>query len=147
MFNVAHTFRRQTVSIKRPACGAALLLLLLTCTAAAQSERREVTVTPEALEIHGSGMLFDGHNDLPWEIRSSGGSSFDTVDIARPQPGMHTDIPRLRQGGVKAQFWSVYVPASTDLTGNALLQTLQQDRNRQGNGSTLSRCVRVCLHR
>jgi membrane dipeptidase len=39
---------------------------------------------------------------------------------------LHTDIPRLRQGGLKAQFWSVYVPASTERTGNALLQTMEQ---------------------
>lgn len=82
-------------------------------------------VSEEAMEIHQSGMLFDGHNDLPWTMRMRGGSSFDKVDIAQPTP-FHTDIPRLRQGGVKAQFWSVYVPASTMTTGNALIQTLEQ---------------------
>ena len=106
---------------------AALLMLLTSVTVtSAQGPRSEIEVTPEALAIHNSGMLFDGHNDLPWEIRQSGKSSFDVVDIAMPQPKMHTDIPRLRLGGVKAQFWSVYVPASTDKTGDALLQTLQQ---------------------
>lgn len=83
-------------------------------------------VTPKATEIHFSGMLFDGHNDLPWMIRDIGNSSFETLDIAKDQPKLHTDISRLRQGGVKAQFWSVYVPASTDATGDALLQTLHQ---------------------
>ena len=83
-------------------------------------------MTPEALEIHSSGMLFDGHNDLPWQMRTIGMSSFDVLDIAKPQPKLHTDIARLRAGGVKAQFWSVYVPAGTDLTGDALLQTLEQ---------------------
>jgi len=106
---------------------AALLMLLTSVTVtSAQGPRSEIEVTPEAMAIHNSGMLFDGHNDLPWEIRQSGKSSFDVVDIAMPQPKMHTDIPRLRLGGVKAQFWSVYVPASTDKTGDALLQTLQQ---------------------
>lgn len=87
---------------------------------------QESAVTPAAREIHNSGLLFDGHNDLPWQILNAGQSSFDVLDIAKPQPSLHTDIARLRAGGVKAQFWSVYVPAGTDLTGDALLQTLHQ---------------------
>jgi membrane dipeptidase len=46
-----------------------------------------------------------------------GSYDFAAVDIARPQPHLHTDLPRLRAGGVGAQFWSVYVPCS--LTGAA----------------------------
>ena len=51
---------------------------------------------------------------------------FDKLDIAKSQPGLHTDIPRLRQGGVKAQFWSVYAPANTRLKGESLQTTLEQ---------------------
>ena len=94
--------------------------------AADEPRSRPVVVSAEAAEIHSSGLLFDGHNDLPWEIRDRGNSSFDQLDIAREQPGLHTDIPRLRRGGLKAQFWSVYVPAGTAETGDALLQTMQQ---------------------
>lgn len=83
-------------------------------------------VSQKALDIHRAGLLIDGHNDLPWEIRTQAGGSFDKADIAHPQPDFHTDIPRLKQGGVKAQFWSVYVPAETTLTGDALLKTLEQ---------------------
>ncbi|MDZ4693284.1 dipeptidase [Terricaulis sp.] len=60
--------------------------------------------------------LIDGHNDLPWEIKSSFGNNLDAVDLdadtRQLTPPLHTDIPRLRQGRVGAQFWSVYVPAS-----------------------------------
>ena len=55
--------------------------------------------------------VVDGHNDLPWAMREVG-YDFDAVDIAAPQPQLHTDLPRLRQGGVGAQFWSVYVPGT-----------------------------------
>ena len=92
----------------------------------AAAQRPEVKLTPEASRIHAAGMLFDGHNDLPWQMREVGSSSFDETDIAKPQPQLHTDIARLKTGGVKAQYWSVYVPASTDAAGTALLQTLQQ---------------------
>ena len=89
-------------------------------------ETSKVFVSERAAQIHNSGLLFDGHNDLPWQIRERGNSSFEVLDISKPQPSLHTDIERLHKGGVKAQFWSVYVPASTDVTGDALSQTLAQ---------------------
>ncbi len=105
---------------------AAGLVLYAAAAQADDAARPNVVLTPEAAAIHAAGMLFDGHNDLPWEIRDKGNSSFDTLDISKPQPTLHTDIPRLRQGGLKAQFWSVFVPAEHDKTGDALLQTLHQ---------------------
>lgn len=60
--------------------------------------------------------LIDGHNDLPWAIREDHGNSLDAVDLNADTraltPPLHTDIPRLRQGRLGAQFWSVYVPAT-----------------------------------
>ncbi len=85
----------------------------------------DIQLTDEARAIAREALLVDGHNDLPWAMRELG-SSFAKVDIRLPQPNLHTDIPRIREGGLKAQFWSVYVPASTDLSGNALLQTMEQ---------------------
>jgi membrane dipeptidase len=55
--------------------------------------------------------VVDGHNDLPWAMRQVG-YDFTATDIATSQPSLHTDLPRLRAGGVGAQFWSVYVPCS-----------------------------------
>jgi N-acyl-D-amino-acid deacylase len=88
--------------------------------------RRPVEVTDRALEVHRAGFVFDGHNDLPWELRQSASSSFQKMDISKSQPDIHTDIPRLHEGNVGAQFWSVYVPADTARRGQALLQTLEQ---------------------
>jgi membrane dipeptidase len=55
--------------------------------------------------------LIDGHNDIPDAIRERGG--LDSVDLARSQPRLHTDVARLRAGAVGAQFWAAYVPVST----------------------------------
>ena len=55
--------------------------------------------------------VVDGHNDLPWELRERFGSDPAAAGLASGQPGLHTDVPRLRAGGVGAQFWSVYVPS------------------------------------
>jgi membrane dipeptidase len=85
-----------------------------------------IVVSPAARELHRSSLVFDGHNDLPWEMRTNFGSSFDTADIAQSQPRMHTDIGRLREGGVGAQFWSVYVPADTAGRGTAAHDVLTQ---------------------
>ncbi|HZD71975.1 MAG TPA: dipeptidase [Actinomycetes bacterium] len=69
--------------------------------------------------------VIDGHNDLAWELRVRAGYDLEWVDVARPQPEFHTDIPRLRTGGVGAQFWSVYVPGT--LQGDhAVSATLEQ---------------------
>jgi len=78
--------------------------------------------------------LIDGHNDLPWEIRSRFGSDLDKVDLSRStvglpapegSPPLMTDIPRLRAGHVGAQFWSVYIPV--EVQGPAAVQmTIEQ---------------------
>ncbi|MBC8113961.1 MAG: membrane dipeptidase [Candidatus Saccharimonas sp.] len=99
------------------------LLLATDCRAA---DRPDVVVTDAARKVHAAGFVFDGHNDLPWTVRTEASSSFDVADLNKSLPKFHTDIPRLRQGNVGAQFWSVYVPAETSKDGKALLQTLEQ---------------------
>src|SRR3954451_15328677 len=121
--------RPETIPMRR------LLLLapLLALTAAAgrsadppRPPRGPVMVTEEALRIHRAAIVVDGHNDLPWELRRKSNLGFETIDIARPQPKLHTDIPRLRGGGVGAEFWSVYVPATTMKDKSAVKTTLEQ---------------------
>jgi membrane dipeptidase len=69
--------------------------------------------------------VVDGHNDLLWEARERVGYDFDRLDLAAGGITTHTDLPRLRQGGVGGQFWSVFVPAS--LSGDdAVSATLEQ---------------------
>jgi membrane dipeptidase len=89
-------------------------------------QRPKVVLTDQGRRVHQASFVFDGHNDLPWEMRTKHTSSFDKTDIARPQPALHTDIPRLKAGNVGAQFWSVYVPSETARRGTALTQTLEQ---------------------
>ena len=69
--------------------------------------------------------ILDGHNDLPWTLRQMGQSDLAGIDLRAGIPGAHTDLPRLREGGVGAQFWSVFVPSS--LQGDsAVAATLEQ---------------------
>ena len=71
--------------------------------------------------------VVDGHNDLPWALRTRVRYDLDAIDISTDQSatGLHTDIPRLRQGGVGAQFWSVFVP-STLAGAAAVTATMEQ---------------------
>jgi membrane dipeptidase len=103
-----------------------LPVLLCSCLLAQEKPRPPVVLTDEGRKVHFQSFVFDGHNDLPWEMRTKADSSFDRRDIAKVQAAMHTDIPRLRKGGVGAQFWSVYVPAETAKKGTALHDTLEQ---------------------
>jgi membrane dipeptidase len=61
--------------------------------------------------------LIDGHNDLPWELREKFGSDPVAAALTGRVSETHTDIPRLVEGGVGGQFWSVFVPGR--LTGEA----------------------------
>lgn len=65
--------------------------------------------------------LIDGHNDLPWAIREHEAAPGDVAayGLRGRSPG-HTDLPRLREGRLGAQFWSVYVPG--DLPARDLLR-------------------------
>jgi membrane dipeptidase len=69
--------------------------------------------------------LVDGHNDLAWAMRKLAAYDLDEIDLTQHVPALQTDLPRLRAGGVGAQFWSVFVPAS--LPGDsAVTATLEQ---------------------
>ncbi|MEU0524267.1 dipeptidase [Streptomyces niveus] len=80
----------------------------------------------QARELLEDFPVVDGHNDLPWALREQVRYDLDRRDIADDQSAhLHTDIPRLRSGGVGAQFWSVYV--RSDMAGDtAVSATLEQ---------------------
>jgi membrane dipeptidase len=87
-------------------------------------------MTPELLDraraVLRDTPVVDGHNDLPWAMRAQAGYDLDAVDLAADQSArLHTDLVRLRAGGVGAQFWSVYV--RSDYAGDkAVSATLEQ---------------------
>jgi membrane dipeptidase len=84
-----------------------------------------MTDLAELRNLLAGAPLVDGHNDLLWEMRRKTAYDFGQLDVGGSAPSLHTDIPRLRAGGVGAQFWSVYVPS--DLPGDtAVTATLEQ---------------------
>ncbi|SOD86108.1 membrane dipeptidase [Streptomyces sp. Ag109_G2-15] len=83
-----------------------------------------VTSLDDARELLREFPVVDGHNDLPYALRKQVRYDLDALDLAAHQnASLHTDLPRLREGGVGAQYWSVYVPS--DLP-DAVPATLEQ---------------------
>ncbi len=72
--------------------------------------------------------LVDGHNDLPWVIREDPKAPHDVeaYDLRQRTTG-DTDLERLREGQVGAQFWSVYIPGEIKAEGYAKTQLEQID--------------------
>jgi membrane dipeptidase len=68
-------------------------------------------VTTPTLDLLHRAPLIDGHNDLLWETHQARQKGEPDPDISGPCPQLQTDLPRLRQGGVGGQFWSVYTPS------------------------------------
>ncbi len=78
--------------------------------------------------------VFDGHNDVPIQLRSRFDNQINDLDFAdttgtgstHPHGRvMHTDIARLAEGRVGAQYWSVYVPVSLS-EPEAVQMTMEQ---------------------
>src|SRR5687768_16217979 len=91
---------------------------------AASQQAASAALVERARAIHRQVPLIDGHNHFPWEVREKSAGDVDARDMRKPVEG-HTDLARLRAGGVGAQFWSVYVPAT--LQGQAAVTaTLEQ---------------------
>jgi membrane dipeptidase len=70
--------------------------------------------------------LFDGHNDLPWVIRVDRAARGDVLayDLNRVHEGADTDIPRLREGMVGAQFWAAFQPTNAPHPARTALEQI-----------------------
>ena len=100
--------------------------MLIAAVACATVVDAQTDLLARARALHKQVPLIDGHNDYPWALRGlDPGRDFNSAEISKPVPKLMTDIPRLRQGGVGGQFWSVYVP-STMQGKEAVRATLEQ---------------------
>ncbi|MEO7936928.1 MAG: dipeptidase [Dokdonella sp.] len=111
-----------------------LLLGAVAANAKSPAQATDAKLLARVERVLAKTPLIDGHNDLPWEMRTREGGVDLNVDHAHMQRpanapddwvGLMTDIPRLRAGRVGAQFWSVWIPATT--TGpEAIKTTIEQ---------------------
>lgn len=69
------------------------------------------STTQRITELLATHPVWDGHNDLPWAAREQVAYDLDRLDLASEVSTTHTDLVRMRRGGMGAQFWSVFVDA------------------------------------
>jgi membrane dipeptidase len=110
---------------------AALASVLATARLLLGAAPPEDAALRQARALLAKHILIDGHNDLPWAIRESKDAPSDVAayDLMKRTKGQ-TDIPRLREGRVSGQFWSVYVPGE-EKSGWARIQLEQLDLARR----------------
>lgn len=112
-----------------------LISVVIACSSFTQaatpaSSKNDAALVARVTNVLAETPLIDGHNDLPWELRARGGVDL-RVDhskqgkVAEGQTPLMTDIPRMREGGMGGQFWSVWIPAST--TGPAAVQMTMEE--------------------
>lgn len=78
---------------------AVLCLSFGTGTAAAQ---KKSFTDAEVMKVHNSALLIDSHNDVT-------SRTVEGFDIGLPSADGHTDVPRMKKGGMAAQFFAAYV--------------------------------------
>lgn len=83
-------------------------------------------MTDDALRIHKEAFVIDGHNNLIMKFAKQSSSAIDAADLTKSQPNLHTDLPRLKQGGVGAEIFATYVSSDAVKKGTAVKQTLEQ---------------------
>ncbi len=100
-------------------------LAAITNTMSAQATEKDLE---RARKVLASTPLIDGHNDLAWAIRESKTAPMDVgaYDLRQRTKG-HTDIERMKEGMIGAQFWSIYVPGEVKDSGYARIQLEQFD--------------------
>jgi membrane dipeptidase len=109
----------------QPRCVFLLAALWLASPTASLADVGEDQALKHARRLLRDVILVDGHNDLPWAVRSDKQAKGDVAlyDLRGKVSG-HTDIERLRRGGLGAQFWSVYIPG--ELPGGFARTQLEQ---------------------
>lgn len=125
------------MQLSAPSRIALAVALMLASPLAAQKAKApaidDAAATATANAALEAAPIFDGHNDVPNQLRARLANQINAVDFEdttaiAPSPSgaaMQTDLARLRQGKVGAQFWSVYVPSNPD-EAEAVQQVIEQ---------------------
>jgi membrane dipeptidase len=86
--------------------------------AQAPGRQKRTVSDAEVARVHKSAPVIDTHNDVT-------SATVAGMDIGKPNQEQMTDIPRMKQGGMGAQFFAVYVAASYVEGNHAANRTLQ----------------------
>ena len=98
-----------------------------------------LTPNPKLLErakaLLNKAPFIDTHNDLPSMFLETKAGDLTSFDMSKVQPTLCADIPRLREGCVGAQYWSVFVESGTQKTHTSLHEALREFDVRCGSST------------
>jgi membrane dipeptidase len=87
----------------------------------APATERDERLWREALKIHRKAIVVDTHNDITSMMIDEG------YDLGTPSVGKyHTDLARMKEGGLTAEFFSVYVDRKYATAGGSARRALDQ---------------------
>jgi membrane dipeptidase len=96
----------------------AAALAAATLLAQAPGRQKRTVSDAEVMRVHKSTILIDTHNDVP-------SATVAGLDLGKPNTDHMTDLPRMKKGGMGAQFFAVYVAASYVEGNHSANRTLQ----------------------
>ena len=114
--------RSRSRAVLRPLAGAAAALLLACGGEADRADRQKVEVDPAEVErIHRDAIVVDTHSDTTPRFQDP------DWDFTRrhPKTDSHMDLPRIREGGLDVQFWSIYL-GRQEGDGRAIREALER---------------------
>ena len=128
MFASVDSIAKEPFVPKQLLSALALLSLLLGAAparAAGESPAPDMKLLERARALLAKAPLIDTHNDLPTMLLEKGGD-FAKIDLTKLQPTLCADFPRLREGKVGAQYWSIFVESSLRHSHTALHEALRE---------------------
>lgn len=99
---------------------------LVLWAALASGQTPDPALVARARTLLAAAPLIDTHNDLPSMLLDTYKGDLTRVDLAKVQAALCADVPRLAEGGIGAQYWSVFVESSTMATHTALHEALRE---------------------
>ncbi len=83
--------------------------------------QRDEKLWQQAMKLHRSAIVVDTHNDITTMMED------DDYDIGQPSAGKyHTDLARMKEGGLTAEFFSIYVDKKYAEQGGSARRALDQ---------------------
>ena len=102
-----------------------LFALLVLSTSFTVAQEPDAALVARAKAILDKAPLIDTHNDLPSMLLERYGGNIAGLDLGIAHPELCADVPRLRRGGVGAQYWSVFTESANMKTNRSLLEALR----------------------
>jgi membrane dipeptidase len=103
-----------------------VLLSAAAVLAASAGRAQDAPLVERARALLRRAPLVDTHNDLPTVLLEKRGGDLTGLDLGQPQPELSADVPRLREGGVGVQYWSVFAESATMKTHTSLREALRE---------------------